>query len=132
MTGKNGNCLHCKKITRFDLHMQLFQNDSEHFVWVCSECRTRNPDRSKNFFIDSELVRKHVSPEKIERLPVIMPDLSNRCAVCGSRGAELHHWAPTGIFGKESGDWPKDYLCKEHHDLWHLMVTPQLVKEEYK
>lgn len=63
-------------------------------------------------------------------LPVLMPDFTDRCAVCGSRGAERHHWAPKAIFGtNECEQWPKDYLCKKCHDKWHKLVTPQLVKE---
>jgi hypothetical protein len=55
-----------------------------------------------------------------------------RCARCGARGAEEHHWAPRAIFGKESADdWPKDFLCKACHDEWHRRVTPQLVTGKY-
>ena len=51
-----------------------------------------------------------------------------RCARCGSRGAEEHHWAPQAIFGKdEANRWPKDFLCKPCHDEWHRLVTPELV-----
>lgn len=131
-TSKSGQCSKCRCETRFLLHMQLMASGGRHFLWVCQTCNTRNPGigGGSPYYISSELVQQHLSAHQIESLPVIMPDLSNRCAVCGKREAELHHWAPTGIFGKESGDWPKDYLCKEHHDLWHLKVTPQLVREE--
>jgi hypothetical protein len=51
-----------------------------------------------------------------------------RCARCGRRGAEEHHWSPRAIFGKDEAEtWPKDFLCKACHDEWHLKVTPQLV-----
>ena len=55
-----------------------------------------------------------------------------RCAKCGVRGAEEHHWAPQAMFGKdEANRWPKDFLCKPCHDEWHLKVTPQLVTGKY-
>lgn len=128
-TKKNGPCSHCKTETQFLLHMQLMHSGARHFMWVCSGCK-RHPGAGP-LYISAEKVVAKLSVHQMDSLPVIMPGLSNRCAVCGRREAELHHWAPTGIFGKESGDWPKDYLCKEHHDLWHLKVTPQLVREEF-
>jgi hypothetical protein len=127
-TSKSGFCSTCKQKTRFLLHMQLMQSGARHFLWVCQTCNTRNPG-SGPYYISAELIIAHLSTNQIESLPVIMPDLSNRCAVCGKREAELHHWAPKALFGKDSGDWPKDYLCKEHHNLWHLKVTPQLIKD---
>lgn len=133
MTTKNGECYNCKRRSEFILHLQLFANGSEHFIWVCSVCNARNPNRSKNYFIDSEKVRGFLSEDKIRALPIIIPDLSQRCVRCGKREAELHHWAPKGIFGdKEAEQWPKDYLCKNCHELWHVKVTPKLVKEEFK
>lgn len=80
-------------------------------------------------FIAKETIKGSLNEEQIKGLPVIMPNVSNRCVRCGERTAELHHWAPQAIFGKEEADkWPKDYLCKVCHDCWHKLVTPQLVK----
>lgn len=124
-------CSKCKVNTNFLLHMQLMESGAKHFLWVCQTCNTRNPGGGPHF-IAGDLIRSKLSENQIESLPVIMPDMSIRCAVCGKRGAELHHWGPRGIFGDDAGNWPKDYLCKEHHDLWHLKVTPQLVKEEFR
>jgi hypothetical protein len=43
------------------------------------------------------------------------------CARCGSEdGSELHHWAPSAVFGFWEADrWPKSYLCTTCHTLWH-------------
>ena len=51
-----------------------------------------------------------------------------RCAKCGARGAERHHWAPRAIFGQDAAEtWPKDFLCLACHEEWHRLVTPQWV-----
>lgn len=122
---KNGNCRICKCTTEFQLTRQLFINGSEHFVWVCSSCQIKNPSGG-SLYIESEKVMAHLSVEQISNLPVLMPELYNRCAVCGSRGAELHHWAPKHLFGDEAEKWPKDHLCKVCHDRWHNKVTPDM------
>jgi hypothetical protein len=54
----------------------------------------------------------------------------NRCARCGARDVELHHWAPRAMFGEEADRWPQDYLCHDHHAEWHRTVTPGLVSEK--
>src|SRR5574343_876621 len=115
---KKGQCVPCKAETRFVLHRQFTGSGAESFVWVCGACQTRNPDRSPRHFISREQVKNHVTDEQIENLPTIMPRLSNRCAKCGNRGTELHHWAPRAIFGTDADNWPTDYLCKDCHDHW--------------
>lgn len=50
----------------------------------------------------------------------------DRCARCGSRGAERHHWAPQSMFSDPDA-WPTDMLCSTCHREWHLIVTPGLV-----
>lgn len=131
--GKTGRCVGCNIERRFILHIQLAANASQNFVWVCSVCNRRNPSSTPEnrtpYYISGDTVRQHLSEDQIQNLPVIMPDMFSRCVRCGSRDAELHHWAPKGIFGNDEAEmWPKDYLCKSCHDQWHRMVTPQLVK----
>lgn len=129
MKTKMANCWACKSTTEFQLHVEVFINGSENFVWVCSKCRIRNPGHDQGMYIKAELVRQHLDDEEIASLPRILPTFYNRCSRCGNRGAESHHWAPTGIFGsEEASKWPQDYLCKRCHDEWHRLVTPQLVK----
>jgi len=89
-----------------------------------------NPD-NKRLFIPREEVEARLTLERIALLPVIMPPFEARCPVCGDRGTELHHWAPVAMFGRSEADkWPKDYLCKTHHDDWHRTVTPQLTTDQ--
>jgi hypothetical protein len=65
----------------------------------------------------------------LSAVPVVVEAEAKRCARCGARGAEEHHWAPQAKFGKEEADrWPKDFLCKACHDKWHRLVTPELVR----
>lgn len=45
------------------------------------------------------------------------------CEVCGKReGTELHHFAPRHIF-EDAEQWPQAYLCKAHHDEWHIRMA---------
>lgn len=44
------------------------------------------------------------------------------CAVCGSMGTQLHHFAPRHIFGDEADLWPTAYLCPDCHAEWHQRV----------
>lgn len=46
------------------------------------------------------------------------------CERCGVLGTEIHHWAPTALFGwPESDKWPTSYLCPPCHRLWHRVVS---------
>jgi hypothetical protein len=45
------------------------------------------------------------------------------CAVCGELAAELHHWAPRSMFGKDEAElWPRSWLCTTHHQQWHNVM----------
>jgi hypothetical protein len=122
---KTGHCLNCKIDTRFVLHMKFSENGAQSFAWVCSRCNRFNPAGDRQQLIPRETIEKYLTPEEVETLPTIMPQLYGRCAVCGSRGASLHHWGPKVIFGRDEAEkWPKDYLCQRHHSEWHSKVTP--------
>lgn len=45
-----------------------------------------------------------------------------KCARCGGRGTQLHHWAPKELF-EDAEDWPQAYLCRIHHKEWHDKLT---------
>lgn len=58
-------------------------------------------------------------------LDVVLRDNTERnwnsdktCEHCGSRGCELHHFAPRAIFN-DADSWPTAWLCTECHRLWH-------------
>ena len=130
---KQGWCkARCNAGTTAHLHRRIMENGSEHFCWVCAACGGYDPFRDSGVFIPKAKVIAFLSEAQIESLPIIMPNSSTRCVVCGSRQTELHHWSPRGISGDECERWPKDYLCVPCHQLWHRKVTPQLVKEILK
>lgn len=125
---KKGNCSNCKNAISAVLHKNISRSGSESFTWVCPRCNWKNPFQG-NYYISKEEVSSRLTSAQIECLPLLIQPSDVRCAVCGNRNAEQHHWAPTAIFGKNVAEqWPKDYLCKKHHDEWHKTVTPQLVK----
>lgn len=122
------HCVNCKVTRDVVLHRQFSGNGAVTYLWICPVCNRKNPDNTR-LFIPREEVEQMLSETEIEQLPTIMPRFTDRCARCGARDVELHHWAPRGIFGTiEAEGWPRDYLCKCCHDEWHLRVTPQLVK----
>jgi len=126
-TRKTGTCRNCHITTEGVLHRQVWANGAHGFLWVCARCNAKNPFNGPTY-VAHTLVAKHLTPEQVETLPILMPEggFTNRCTRCGTREAELHHWAPRAFFGdKECEQWPKDYLCTKCHGLWHSIVTPQ-------
>jgi len=126
---KMGHCKNCRGETGWVLYRHINANASETFVWKCSRCEKKNPDNVPPLWISKETISQRLTPDEIEALPVIMPGLYERCARCGNRGTEKHHWAPQAMF-KDADEWPQDYLCKSCHDHWHRVVTPQLTTEK--
>lgn len=120
-------CRKCRANTLHNLTRQLFPNDTEQVGWRCSACHGWSlPTDSACIWIDKEKLAEHgVDPET---LPTLLPELKSRCAVCGARGAELHHWAPRGLFGEDADKWPTDFLCRPCHMKWHALMTPQLMR----
>lgn len=60
---------------------------------------------------------------------VLFYDLREQCDVppcerCGTPdGTQLHHWAPSAIFGWAEADrWPTSWLCPSCHSLWHQLM----------
>lgn len=66
----------------------------------------------------------------LDKLPLLKDnrDRDVTCSVknCESVEVELHHWAPTHIFGRASDDWPQGYLCRYHHNQWHELTKTGL------
>lgn len=50
---------------------------------------------------------------------------ARQCEVCGTPGAEHHHWAPYYLFGPEADRWPKGWLCQSCHARWHRVIASQ-------
>lgn len=127
---KRGNCKNCGTVTHWILYRYIRQDESHAYYWACSKCNRQNPDQSRQIWIPNELVESRLDADTLEALPMRRYSMCQRCAVCGKRGAQLHHWSPRAIFGRDEAEqWPQDWLCKEHHDEWHIKVTPQLKGE---
>lgn len=86
------------------------------YPWVCMACGKR----SQIFAKRGAVLAAGVQPKELQSStppPV--------CEVCGKEGAELHHWAPSAIFGHhEAEKWPTSFLCQQCHARWHHLVTP--------
>lgn len=120
-------CRRCNKNTRQEISCRVNSNLAEHYGYWCLECRwwVQN-DTDKSYWIPKETILS--MGIDLSTIRVVERINGERCSRCGRHGAELHHWAPCGIFGRIEADlWPKDFLCKECHDLWHTKVTPSLV-----
>ena len=126
----NRHCPQCQRLTRQEVSRQVSANLAERFGWWCLECHRWTPSKNGGYWIAKEtLLAQGVDLALVRVVEVVK---APRCAKCGARGAELHHWAPRAMFGTEEADrWPTDHLCKTCHDEWHRLVTPQLVSGNY-
>lgn len=117
-TIREGFCKQCKASTRAKLHLRILCSGAEVFSWVCSTCEAFAPFGG-DIFIDSDKVFEKLTKTQIQELPVMMIPSYGRCARCGNRGTEEHHWAPKEIFGDKADSWPTDRLCLPCHIEWH-------------
>ena len=126
------NCDRCGTLAV--LRANIIGNGTRQYFWWCKRCKRITPQATYLKHDDVKAVCAHFGKD-ISEIPVLnnyAKDNRIRCAVCGAVGAEYHHWAPQSMreaFGLEWPQWPTAYLCKAHHDQWHKIVTPQLVKE---
>lgn len=113
-------CKYCRQARQVRLVRNITGSGSSQVYWQCKTCR-RNAYGGGQY-IDHKPIIAFGKP--IENIPVIEDYRVEKCAVCGALGAEYHHWAPRHLFGDDADKWPGAYLCKQHHDLWHRLVTP--------
>lgn len=124
---KERHCHRCDKVTRQEVCRRISASLAEHHGWWCLSCNHWTYKRGGGFWISNEQLAEAGVDVTATRIMEIVS--GHRCARCGSRGGEEHHWAPRAIFGPDVAEsWPKDWLCKSCHDTWHKLVTPQLVK----
>jgi hypothetical protein len=107
----------------------VIANGDVQIRWFCTECQR-----------DAEIPTRHLKHMDVAQylkrwnktladIPVVA-DYSNRqpCIICGGPG-EYHHWAPQALaaeFGDDWTKWPIAPLCRNHHMLWHHILTPYL------
>lgn len=108
-------CKRCNKQTRQELGTRVVSTGINKYAYFCLCCNRWAVNASG--YIDWLQLSPCLDPEELQVFQVCE---ANRCVVCGTRGADLHHWAPKEIFGEETFDkWPKDYLCRRCHVEWH-------------
>lgn len=116
----NQRCQRCQRCGgEAKLFQHVFRNGKRHVTLRCSRCNA-NCDPLHRPFVP-------IPPGvNVETLPVLYDDRSAEysCERCGAIGAELHHWAPKVVFGKdEANDWPKSWLCPACHEEWASKIA---------
>lgn len=122
-------CKHCGRECL--LARDTASNGAVQLFWWCIRCQRpadpRNPFVSKHY---AETVLR----VNIATLPAIerYPKPVNVCAYTGCRrtDTELHHFGPRHLFGPDADNWPQVYLCAEHHQRWHAVVTPNMCQRK--
>jgi hypothetical protein len=66
-----------------------------------------------------------------ELCPIWTDHRSICCMRCGALEAEMHHYAPRHLFD-DSDEWGTIPLCREHHRIWHKIVTPNMSQPKFK
>lgn len=88
------------------------------FPWYCRQCgKLTNVYEPKHDYLIYTMVVDMTGDFQCER--------------CGKMGAELHHWMPSAIAGRDADRWPKGYLCQSCHAEWHRIVTPNLSQKTF-
>jgi len=98
---------------------QIFHNGSQNIVYVCDECG-RHMDQRQIYW------PKSILAGDIENLPILADARGDECCAvtgCVGKDVEWHHWAPKEFWGADADYWPKVYLCRYHHRLWHDVMS---------
>lgn len=122
-------CEYCQS-TNVKLRRWRTGNGPIQYRWYCEDCTriARKQGQNIPYWIVEhwhETGSLRIPPDEIP----LIDDYSeqHKCCVCGAACAEEHHFAPRSLgdyFGGEWDKWPTAWLCKDHHDLWHSVVTP--------
>lgn len=116
-------CRKCGLDTQSRLFLFVNHAGNRSAAWGCERCGGGTAGRFYSV--------RGLPEEEVARLPVIdRRTVEDECERCGKLGAEAHHWAPTHIWGSEASDWPISRLCKECHDLWHRVMTPDMNRKQ--
>jgi hypothetical protein len=91
------------------------------YPYVCGHCGL------KTCVCEKKEVALKICSDPIEIQPT---EKRHVCEVCGSEGAQRHHWAPSFLFGNAAEMWPTSYLCQTCHTLWQRIVTPAMTQRK--
>ena len=120
-----GECNKCGENTKFVVAMQIIRSGASFFLWWCTQCQ--KPHQAGQWIEKEWVINSMPEGATLEDIPLAKFACGDRCAKCGSRGTEKHHWAPQALF-KNADEWPTDYLCKACHDKWHEIINPKMIK----
>jgi len=115
------------------LRRNIISNGTNQVFWYCLECeRIVN---NGQMYLPHENVNNFLSKwsRTVEDLEIIA-DYSQdmpACEICGAIGVESHHFAPRAMkndFAPHWTKWPTINVCRDCHQLWHRLLTPQWVR----
>lgn len=113
----------CQKCNSENMGIMTYHTAAGSIVypWVCMNCnkRTTSYVAIRDFSIYAEFLTDIVYHSEHKKT----------CDVCGTLGAELHHYAPQYLFD-DADKWPKGYLCVPCHTKWHKLVTPNMCQKQ--
>lgn len=120
---RRGYCARCKCFTGVYWRRQIIASGAQMVYEVCLLKGRDKPHRL-------EKTGRNVAHAVVERAGVDLEDIPLTadnaqqvlCEVrgCTNVGVEVHHWAPTSIWGeRDANNWPTGLLCKSHHEVWH-------------
>ena len=115
----------CKKCdsTNIKIGRAIKSNGSVSYPNYCEDCGTVYPACIKK----TDAAKLNYEIKDVRYKSDIKGYMNNnKCAVCGNKDVELHHFAPYHLFGSEAERWPTAYLCRFHHKQWHDLVTPNM------
>ena len=124
-------CQYCSADVVALLARSIKSDGSIGLFWQCQKCEHQLDDEySKGIWINHDLAREKLAGMNltIEDIPIVRYSCGERCARCGSRGTQRHHWATQGLFD-DPDSWPTDYLCDSCHKQWHKVVNVQLINQ---
>ena len=97
-------------------------NGTSDMIITCISCGRNSGPHKHSLFTKEGVIIELVAVHDDRR------DQSKCCSVdgCYNVNVELHHWLPVHLAEdyNVAEAYPKSYLCKEHHDLWHKFMTP--------
>jgi hypothetical protein len=101
----------------------LISNGTYQIYFWCRVCRRRP-------IAGHCISHKSFTGDEIASIPILenyLAQYGEKCIVCQEFGTEYHHTAPTAIFKDLAESYPKYWLCRYHHELWH-----KTIKEYYQ
>lgn len=136
---KRRPCAHCGAgVENIEMYRTVKRSGDSQYYWFCMACN-RRAAAGAGENIGYELLDFWIAHNKFpgitkrEEFTLLHVYEGQPCVVrgCGDTETQEHNWAPKGMapsFGPDWVNWPTAYLCKYHHEQWHAIITPDLVR----